>query len=100
MIDPNEVADYLGVPLDDRITSCSEAASAWVEKRRSMTDPAELWLAPDVNLGGVIYASLLYTTRSQPQGHAGFDQLGLYGEEVGLAMSNVYRLVGSDAVVA
>jgi hypothetical protein len=95
------VADYLGVATPDKRMEVSAlAAQRWVEKRRSTTDPAELWADPDVVLGGVMYAALLYQQKAQPQGFAGMDALGTYSEDTGMAMVNIYRLVGSDAVVA
>jgi hypothetical protein len=86
--------------LDERAERACEAASVWVEKRRSITPTPELWADADVVFGTTIYASLLYQSRAQPQGFPGMDDLGTYSEDVGQAMSNVYRLVGSDPVIA
>lgn len=94
------VAEYLGVVEDKRIQDCSDAAARWVENRRSMTDPADLWDEPDVLHGTVMLAALLYTQRAQPQGFAGLDDLGTFSEEVGMAMAQIYRLVGYDPVIA
>jgi hypothetical protein len=95
------VADYLGVAVpDQRMEVCARAAQKWVEKRRSNTDPTTLWADPDVVLGAVMYAALLYIQRAQPQGFPGLDDLGNYSDDVGQAMANIYRLVGSDPVVA
>lgn len=100
-LDPQKVADHLGLAApDDRITAATEASQAWVEDRRSMTDPVDLWADPAVEQGGVIYAALLVQTRAQPQGMPGFDDLGAFGGDIGTAMSNVFRLVGSDPVIA
>jgi hypothetical protein len=100
-IDPQRLADQLGLLFaDERCTVALAAAESWVQKRRSLTDPTELWVEPDVIAGTLMYAALLYQQRSQPQGFAGMDQLGSYGEDTGMAMSQVFRLVGSDAVIA
>ena len=101
MVDPDRLAGWVGVPVgSDRLQEAAAAATAWVENRRSNTDPVELWAMPDVMLGGIMYAGLLFTSRAQPQGFAGFDELGRYSEDAGMAMVNIYRLVGADSVVA
>jgi hypothetical protein len=95
------VADYLGVPYaDQRMEVCALAAQKWVERRRCLTDPTELWGDADVVLGAVMYAALLYQQRAQPQGFPGMEALGNYPEDTGQAMTNIYRLVGNDPVVA
>lgn len=100
-LDPQLVADHLGQAApDDRITRATEAAERWVEERRSLTDPLTFVSAPDVIQGAIIYAGLLVQARAQGQGFPGFDDLGAYGGDIGAAMSNVYRLVGSDPVIA
>lgn len=101
MIDPALLVTHLGLSaVDDRAELACAAASAWAEKRRSNTPTPELWADSDVILGTVIYAGLLYQSRAQSQGFPGMEELGMYSEDVGMAMSNVYRLVGSDPVVA
>jgi len=101
MVDLDQLAQHLGVPVgSDRLPEAAAAASAWVESRRSNTDPADLWQMPDVMLGAVMYAGLLFTSRAQPQGFPGFDELGRYSEDTGMAMANIYRLVGADPVTA
>lgn len=99
-LDPAKVAAELGVPLDQRVTDCTLAAEAWVEARRCLTDPAVLWANAAVERGGVLYATLLHKQRSQPQGFAGMEALGTFAEDTGATMSQVFRLVGADAVVA
>jgi hypothetical protein len=99
----DQVADWLGIPSlpeDDRLTACTEAAIVWVMKRRSLTTPEALWLERDTELGTVMYAGLLYGSRAQPQGFPGFDQLGVYTDDVGMAIHRVYQLVGLDPVIA
>lgn len=99
-LDPAKVAAELDVPVDARVTDCTLAAEAWVEARRSLTDPVDLWANPAVERGGVLYATLLFKQRSQPQGFAGMDALGTFSEDTGVIMGQVYRLVGADVVVA
>ena len=97
------VAGWLGIPaLDDdaRLTACTEAAIVWVMKRRSLTPPETLWLERDTEVGTVMYAALLYGSRAQPQGFAGFDALGTYTDDVGMAIHRIYQLVGNDPVTA
>lgn len=100
-LDPQKLAEYLGLPFpDERCTVALASAEAWTQKRRSLTDPVDLWAQPDVILGTVMFAALLYAQRAQPQGFPGMDDLGNYSDDVGQAMTQIYRLVGSDPVVA
>jgi hypothetical protein len=99
-LDPAKVAAELGVTLDQRVIDCANASEAWVEARRCNTDPTTLWANAAVEQGAVLYAALLYKQRSQPQGFAGMDALGTFGDDTGATMSQVYRLVGADVVVA
>jgi hypothetical protein len=99
-LDPAKVAAELGVTPDQRVIDCTAAAAAWVEARRCLTDPFVLWADPAVEHGGVLYATLLFKQRSQPQGFAGMDALGTFSEDTGAIMSQVYRLVGADVVIA
>lgn len=99
-LDPAKVAAELGVPLDQRVTDCALAAEAWVEARRCLTDPTELWANAAVERGAVLYATLLHKQRSQPQGFAGMDALGTFADDTGATMSQVFRLVGADTVIA
>lgn len=99
-LDPAKVAAELGIAVDDRVTSCTSASEAWVEARRCLDDPAELWLDSGVERGGILYACLLYQQRAQPQGFDGMDALGTFAEDQAALMSQVYRLVGASAVIA
>jgi hypothetical protein len=95
------VADYLGLTVvDDRMELSARAAQRWVERRRSKTLPARLWASEDVLLGAVMYAALLYQQKGQPQGFSGMDALGTYSEDTGMAMAQIFRLVGADPVIA
>jgi hypothetical protein len=102
-IDPDDVARMLGLstPASQRVADCTLAAEAWVVKRRFRSDPDALFQDPDVRQGTAMYAALLHTQRAQPQGFPGVAELGIYSEDLGLAMSQIYRLVGGpDPAVA
>jgi hypothetical protein len=102
-INPDDVATLLGLPLpaSPRVVDCVQAAEAWVIKRRFRTDPDTLFQSPDVRQGTAMYAALLHTQRAQPQGFPGVTDLGVYSDDLGLAMSQIYRLVGGmDPAVA
>lgn len=97
----DQVADWLGIPAlpeDQRLTDSTDAAIAWVRKRRSLTVDDVLW-DDDTSLGTVMYAALLYGSRAQPAGFPGFDQLGTYTDDVGMSIHRVYQLVGQDPVI-
>lgn len=99
---PADVAAHLGVPYDAtdvRLVSATAAANAWVEDRRSLTDPLHLWESARVIQGAILYAGLIYQSRSQPEGFPGFSDLGTYSEDYGQSMVQVHRLVGVDVVV-
>jgi hypothetical protein len=103
LIDPALLAEHLGLSgdPDTRALMALAAAEAWASRRRSTTDPEVLFARPDVVEGTVIYAGLLYLSRSQPQGFPGLDaELGTYSEDAAMAMSQAMRLVGQDVVVA
>lgn len=88
------------MPYDPSMDSDTAAAVSWAEKRRSLTDPEALWAEPDAITGTLTYAGLLWRGRGSPSGLPGYDELGGYTEEYGTGMSNVYRLIGEDAVTA
>jgi hypothetical protein len=100
-LDPEQVAAYLGLPMpDERCREVTASAEAWAQKRRCLTDPAALWVEPDVILGTVMLAALWYAERAQPQGFPGVNDLGNYSDDVGNAWANIYRLIGQDPVIA
>lgn len=72
-----DVAAELGVPVDARVTDCTDAARAWAEHRRDRTvrvgSPNILWSDPSVHRGGVLYAAAEYQSRVSPEGTAGYD---------------------------
>lgn len=94
----DDVAEHLGLVADDRMGACVAAGNAWVERQRSTTPPGLLWAQPDVFLGGVLYAALLYQARVTPQGVAGYAELGTYNADTWEALQRVRDLVGEDPV--
>jgi hypothetical protein len=98
-VDPADLAEHLGLPEDPRMVSASEAATSWAEKRRSNTEPTDLWAEPDVTYGATLYAALLYQSRSAPQGFSGYDETGVYSSSQE-ALFRARDLVGSDPVIA
>lgn len=99
MIEAQELADYLDLPVVDvRCELAAAAAVRWVENRRCKTEPAVLWMEPDVRLGALQFAALEYQKKAAPQGFPEYEdfQTSAYGS----AMAGIYRLVGLDPVVA
>jgi hypothetical protein len=95
---PEDVAAYLDIPgaPDDNLTASTAAAKAAVERRRSelgleLVDP----VAPaDVHLGAMIWAGLLYQSRSSPSGFVGYgDETQIY-DALGARRAEVMRLIG------
>lgn len=96
-LDPQKVADHLGLAApDDRLLTATSAAQSWVERRRDAGD--EVWAEPDFELGGVLYAALLYQSRAQPEGFPGYSDLGNSEVGTGEAMMNIFRLVPAAAI--
>lgn len=99
-VDPADLAEYLGVAQDARVDRAADAATAWVEGRRSNTDPVALWAAADVQLGGILYGALLYQARVTPAGLPGYsDDPGVFSQTTE-ALFRARDLVGSDPVIA
>jgi hypothetical protein len=98
-LDPQLVADHLGLTApDDRVNRATAAAQAWVQRRRDSGD--EVWGEPDFTQGGVLYASLLYQSRAQPEGFPGYSDLGNSETGTGEMMANIFRLVPAAVVTA
>lgn len=98
-LDPNLVASHLGLSApDERVNRATAAAQAWVQRRRDAGD--EVWADPDFEQGGVLYASLLYQSRAQPEGFAGYSELGVSDTGTGEMMMNIFRLVPAAVVTA
>lgn len=94
-----DLTDYLGLPaVDQRCEDAVAAAVQWVTNRRFRTDWLALWNSPDVNLGALQYAALLYQVKSAPAGLPEYDDLSsMYAS----SMAGIHRLVGGpDPAVA
>ena len=96
----DEVAAYLDLPTaeatDDNLALSTAAVKAAVERRRSDLLDGEGVFVPtgDVHGGAVIWAAILYQTRSAPSGFAGYgDETGLI-DPLGSRRAEVLRLVG------
>jgi hypothetical protein len=95
-----QVAAHLGVPTGTPgVDECTEAARAWVEARRCLTEPARLWTSPDVIRGTILYAAVLYQKKAAPAQFPGYD-IDIAAGDLPGAMGDIYRLVGLDPVVA
>jgi hypothetical protein len=92
-----EVATHLGVPADPRMEAATQAAVSWVQQRRFRLPPTVLWADPAVRLGAILYAGCLYNRRAAPMGSDSYaDDMG----ESGYVMTEIYRLIPADPVVA
>lgn len=94
---PEDVADRLGLPVDDRVTDATDVARSWAQRRRRNTDPPTLWSDPTAWDGGVRYAVLLVQSGVQP---AGFPS---WTPDAGLDYTAYARAadhVGMDPVIA
>ena len=90
--DAQDLATYLGLPTaDDLCEQSVEAAVLFVEKVRLKIDPVLLWVQPDVNLGALQYAALLYQTKAAPTGLPEYDEIQ---STYGASMAGIYRLIG------
>lgn len=97
-ITPEEVAAYLDIPgaPDDNLTASTAAAKAAVERRRSdlALDIPDATAPGDVRLGTMIWAGLLYQSRSSPSGFVGYgDETQIY-DALGARRAEVMRLIG------
>jgi hypothetical protein len=99
-ITPEEVAAYLDVPFDaadDNLTLSTAAVKAAVEHRRAdlnAGDPPVFTPTEDVHTGSVIWAAILYQTRSAPSGFAGYgDETSMF-DPLGARRTEVMRLIG------
>jgi hypothetical protein len=94
------IGEYLGVPVDERMELCAQAARVWVENRRCNTPPEQLWQSADVVLGGILYGALLYQSRATPLGISGYEEANLYNPASPDALYRARDLVGLDPVTA
>lgn len=99
-VTPEDVGNWLGIPVNDRVTQSTKAAERWAINRRSLSDPAQLFYDPDVHLGTVLYAALLYQARATPAGFTGYDDAAAQYPQTSEALYRARDLVGSDPVTA
>lgn len=99
-VTPEDVAAWLGVLVNDRVTQSTDAARQWAINRRSLTDPDELFFDSDIHLGTVLYASLLYQARATPSGFTGYEDSAAASPQTSEALFRARDLVGSDPVTA
>jgi hypothetical protein len=95
-----DVADWVGVAADNRMTQATAAANTWCQRTRPDL-PTDTPPPTDVKQAVILYAALLYRERTSPQGFATYlEQGGPEGMDASAAMVNVYRLLGSRKPVA
>jgi hypothetical protein len=103
----DDVARYLDIPGDvtgdDNLATATAAVKAAVERRRSdlyAGDPPAFAPTDDVRAGSIMWAGLIYQTRSAPSGFAGYgDDTQLY-DALGARRAEVMRLIGWRRPVA
>jgi hypothetical protein len=96
-LDPEDVADYLGLAeVDTRVTLATDAVAAHVERLRSDLDfSGAVEIPQDVIYGSILWASLYYQQRTSPSGFSGYgDGADLVGEILGSRKGDIYRLIG------
>jgi hypothetical protein len=86
-----DLETHLGFQSDARMADALNTSLAWCNRQRPDL-PAAGPVGADVTTAVLIYAGLLYRSRSSPQGFDGYSELGDY--DTADAMSNVYRLLG------
>lgn len=96
----DDLADELGLDPEPRMAGDLAAACEWVEQRRGRSAPDLLWRSERVRKGALLYAALLYQSRSAPSGFPGFEEFAGYQPPADNAMRRIYQLVGKDPVVA
>ena len=104
----DDVAGYLDLPTvdptDDNLALSTAAVKAAVEARRSdlkAGDPPAFTPTDDVRTGSIIWAAILYQTRSAPSGFAGYgDETQIMFDALGARRAEVLRLIGWRRPVA
>jgi hypothetical protein len=94
-----EVSDWLGQPVDTRMTQALDAANAYCQRTRPDLSP-ETDPPADVRQAVIVYAALLWRERVTPAGFATYAEIGNGDGDPSSAMVNVYRLLGSRRPVA
>ena len=100
-ITATEVAEYLGVPEDDRMAQAAAAVCAEVTRVRYDLDltvdaPAQVFQ------GSLLWAAELYQTYQAPTGFAGYGDIGtdVYGPIAPSRFATISRMVGLNRPLA
>lgn len=94
----DKLADLLGVPEDDaRLVEDLAVSIEWCQRKRSDKSPDED-PGPSIRKAVLLYASLMYQQRANPQGFPGYSASPELSEEPVDAMAQVYRLLGRRLV--
>jgi hypothetical protein len=94
-----QVSEWLGTPVDQRMTDATAAADVWAQRVAPWWKSATT-VPTDVSHAVVLYAALLYRERTSPQGYATYTEMGAGELEGSAAMTNIYRLLGTRKPVA
>jgi len=103
----DDVAGYLDLPTvdpaDDNLSLSTAAVVAAVERRRSdlnAGDPPAFTPTDDVRLGSILWAAILYQSRSAPSGFPGYGDETTMFDALGARRAEVLRLIGWRRPVA
>ena len=102
----DDVAGYLDLPTvdpaDDNLSLSTAAVVAAVERRRSdLVDETGTFAATDdVRLGSILWAAILYQSRSAPSGFPGYGDETTMFDALGARRAEVLRLIGWRRPVA
>ena len=104
----DDVAAYLDLPTsegDDNLATATAAVKAAVESRRSdlnatAGDPTTFTPGDDVKGGSVMWAALVYQSRSAPSGFAGYGDETWVLDSLGSRRSEILKMIGWRRPVA
>jgi hypothetical protein len=104
-ITPEDVATLLDLPEaeagDENLVNSTAAVKAAVEQRRSDLDFTDATTVPaNVRHGSVLWASILFQSRSAPSGFAGYGDETAMFDPLGSRRAEVLRLIGWRRPVA
>ena len=110
-----QVAEWLGVPQDDRMQQALAAAQSAAQHVRpdlvglepypavvtyNGVDPSVDTVGPDVTLAVIKWAALMYRSRTSPQGFSTYEQFDTQSADYGSAIYEIRQLLGSRKPVA
>lgn len=95
----DQVADWLGLPVDQRMDDALAAALESATHVRPDLDP-DGNVGADVNLAVVKWAAIMYRSRTTPAGFSTFDQFAADSADYGSAIYEIRQLLGSRKPVA